>query len=67
MGSMEHGGRGARLSLIKSTSLHGVPDMNVMVCWDFSGEEILCWKVQLDGQDGIQTMIGGLWRVRKSV
>lgn len=63
--SMEHGVRGAKFNLIKSASLPGVSDMN-MLCWDFSGGDfVLESTVGWAGRD--PDMIGGSWRVRKSV
>lgn len=65
IGGMEHGVRGAKLSMIKSTSLPGVPDMNLMLCWDFSGDEI--WESIVEWEEWALEMIGGPWRVRKSI
>lgn len=39
--------RGAKFSLIKPTCLPGVANMDLMLCWHFSGGEILCWMVRM--------------------
>lgn len=66
--NMEHGVKVAQFSLINSTSPPGLPNVNLMLYWDFS-----VWRrnVVLESTVGWtrwdQDMTGGPWRASKNV
>lgn len=66
--SMERGLRGAQFSLSKSTTSPGVPNMNLMLCWDLSiGRRDSMLETTVGWAGWNQDMTGGPWRESKHV